>query len=59
MDVRSKSMRDFDIDNAWDCDSIDRILGEIAIAEIYPDFGGDIQKAKEILEERRTDLGCE
>ena len=41
-----------------DCESIEKALNEIEIAEIYPSFGGKFQKEKQRLEQLKKELGC-
>lgn len=49
-----------DIDDAWDCGSIEQKLGELRHALIYPiGFVGEVDKKIRILEQRKIQLGCQ
>ena len=41
-----------------DCESIEKVLNGIEIAEIYSSFGGKIQKENKRLEQLKKELGC-
>lgn len=50
----------FDVDNAHDCESIERSLALIEDAGNYGiDFTAELERAKKILERRKIELGCE
>ncbi len=46
--------------DAHDCDSIEKALDAVAEAGKYGiDYGSDLKKARDILEQRKFDLGCD
>ncbi len=48
-----------DIDSAWDCDSIEEMQRYLREALNYSgDFMSEIKEKLDILERRKTELGC-
>ena len=50
-------MVDFIIEEGWNCEDIKKIIEEYSIAEIYPSWGGEAHKIKNMLLERKKELG--
>ena len=49
----------FNIDNVWDCDSINQRLHELYDALNYPiDYNAEVHAKIDILEQRKVELGC-
>lgn len=49
----------FNIDDAWDCDSIERKINDLEVAKIYPgDRIAEIIEKIDILKRRKTELDC-
>lgn len=52
-------MTPLDIDDAWDCDSIEERLRELKQSLRYPiDYTNDASEKIRILEQRKVQLGC-
>ena len=48
------------IDDCWDCESINDKLREFKTSRDYPiDYRDDLVVVEEILQKRKRDLGCE
>lgn len=52
-------MKIFGVYDAHDCKSLERALSDIQEAGKYAiDYASDLNRAKEILEQRKIELGC-
>lgn len=57
--VKFDVMDTFDVNDAYDCESIEKALVRIKDAENYGiDFRDELRRAKKILERLKIELGC-